>query len=66
MTRRLYAAPRYVAWEALRFPGDHHRLGAPPGQPGVLLVYDSVEALRTAYPDVEDEEIVVLVVGERA
>ena len=58
MTRALYVAPRFARWGEL-FEGTrvvHPR----PGCPGVMLVFDSVEALMAEYPNVDTASIIVI------
>ncbi len=67
---RLYAAPRLRRWEDMaiepevRLNSLPHHMKAPPGNPGVLLVFDSMEALREWYPGIDEMEVLVLMVDD--
>jgi len=67
---RLYAAPFFVRWESMAlapevplnpFPCS---IKAPPGHPGCLRVFGSMEALREWYPDVADADVIVILTDD--
>lgn len=62
---RLYVPPRLCRWESLTatsnwLPGLPASIRAPKGQPGVLLAYESMEALLADYPDVDPRHVLVM------
>lgn len=70
-TKTLYVAPRMREWKDLKMnlwgiegTSDLTKIRAPDGVPGVLLVFDSKEALRETYPDMADANILTLQVSQ--
>lgn len=68
--KRLYVAPFLREWKDLGIqlwgiPGseDLARIQAPDGLPGVLLVFESMEALLAYYPNVDPSKVIVITQG---
>lgn len=69
--RKLYVPPYMKRWGDLDMqlwgiPGseDLARIKAPEGVPGLLLVFDSMEALKQHYPDVDESQVLVMTAPE--
>jgi hypothetical protein len=63
----MYVAPFLREWKDMGVqlwgtPGseDHARIKAPEGMPGVLLVFDSMEALQEVYPNVDRSKVITI------
>ncbi len=58
----LYLAPFFRLWDDIELQspiGQPVSFQAPPGNPGVCLVFDSMEAMKEVYPDVEEGDVLV-------
>ena len=57
-----YVAPFFCAWGDIELQsplGQPALFKVPQGNPGVCLVFDSMEALKAAYPGVDESNVLV-------
>jgi hypothetical protein len=68
MSKTLYLAPFYRSWEDFKLEsplGVETKFKAPPGNPGVVLVFESMASMLEVYPDADEDRVMVFALPEK-